>query len=173
MSTRSQTFVWEIGYLTTGDLSGVKLPSQREVLKCYFYFRKMLKFGRIASKDRALMLCVAFWEAAKFPSDVFQNIKKKFDGLLTKYEKLIIHKDRNTDTEIKKRISFQELLDTLFDITHYTTLKQKNYTEKKMFLFLHKKPGRPSNLTAAIFISAEDQTIFLSAYKKINQYQRK
>ena len=35
-----------------------------------------------------------------------------------------------------------------------------------MFLFLHKKPGRPSNLTAAIFISAEDETIFCRPIKK-------
>ena len=77
MYTQSQTLLWEIGYPITSDLRGAKFPSQREVLKCYFYHKKVLNFGRIASKDRALMLCIAFWEAAKFPSDVFQNMKKK------------------------------------------------------------------------------------------------
>ena len=166
MSTRSQTYVWEIGNLLMGNLSGAKLLSQREVLKCYFYQRQILNLSPKSSKNRALMQCIAFWDSAGFPSDVFQNIGKKFDTLMAKYKKLKILKNRDSDTEIMKRIDFQEQLDSLFDIAHYTTLKKSNYKEKQMFLLHHKKPGRPGNLPADVFISAEDETVFCRPIRK-------
>ena len=168
-NTRRLTKVWEIGH-PIEKLSGKKLPSQKEVLLCYFYNRQVLRYNCMESKKRALMQCIAFWESAAIPTDVFQHIAKKFDKLLEKYKNLKKSKARKWDIN---RIMFADQIEMIFDIAHNPTLENRKYTEKKEFVSFHRNPGRPGCLENFISISAHDEQIFSGEIKKsINKTEK-
>lgn len=156
------------------QISGAKLPSNRQTLQVFFYNMRFMcvKPNAKESAKLAVDAVMIFWQQARIPtSRAFYCI----DKLLQLYEtwktiqKHIPEKRSDAQKEIANK--FVERLDDLFDIAAANALQEIRIEEDKQFLIMQRQKGRPGCMAGV------DMNLFLrekrSSERKEKEQARK
>lgn len=132
-----------IGY-TTHQMTGSKLPSNRQVLEVMFYNMRFVDLSAKESAKLSIKAAQIFWQQARVP---LRKEDKCVEKLLKLYENWKnIQKtipEKRSDTLKKVVDIFVESLDDLFDIAAADALEKMKITEDIKFLKMQRQKGRP------------------------------
>lgn len=150
VSTRSKTDVWLIGQISPA-LTATKLPSIKEVLQLFFYYKLEKKINNNAAAESATQNVMALWDKASIPTRKKQHIKDKILKHFKQWQGLKKNKENKTkrsEAIRRKENTWQSQLDDLFDIAHSDALKNMKIEEDKKFLLAQRQNryGKIGNL---------------------------
>lgn len=141
-SSRQKEMVYLIGHMSH-QITGSKLPSNCQVLRCLFYNMRHVKLNIREAARLTIQEVVIFWEKAKIPTRQLYNCVIKLEKLYEEWRKLQRNANRLKSTTHNENVeAFKSILDDLFDIAHQDALKN-TIEEDKQFLLLQRKKGRP------------------------------
>lgn len=141
-SSRLREKIDFIGYCSH-DITGSKLPSNRQVLRVLFFNLRVVKLNLRESARLALQEVKIFWEKARIPTQEIKNSIKKAEALYNELRTLQKHANRTSEAHKAKILEFKSKLDDLFDIAHASALSTITIEEDKQFLNNQRKKGRP------------------------------
>lgn len=137
--TRKQVFL--VGKLKN-QITGLKLPSKRDILSVLFYNMRMVNLNLQESASLVIDECLIYWKKARIPthhrSDCIVKCKKLYEDL----RKLEKHKTRTSDLNKYRQKDFEESLNDLFDIAHADAIALIKIDEDRQFLIAQRKKGR-------------------------------
>jgi hypothetical protein len=139
--TRSKTDIWLVGSEET-EITGSKLPSNRQVLTKFSYHHKTLKMTIRDSSAAVITAVKVFWAKARIPIRQDQHCIGKTEQLFNRWAGLKKNSKRKTDTQRENETIFANELENLFDIAHADALNLIKIDEDKQFLLAQRKPGR-------------------------------
>ena len=116
------------------ELTGSKLPSNREVLGVVLH---RLKLKKTTLRDVTLAvtpMVTQFWDMARIPMIRKDNIVTNIEKLHREYELLKKGRHRRSEVQILKEKDFESVLDDLFDVAHGDALAMMTKQEDKEFL---------------------------------------
>ena len=149
-STRAETNCWLLGQVDKclddkwfglqkqDDQDGIiplafngkpKLPTKRQVLKLLMFYKKGTKMKTSSTGDIAEMVLnetYRYLKIANIPVMTRFFAKKKLLQIFDHYQKLSINKKRETETEKRKRVNFNEDLDKLLEDKEGQTLGRRS-----------------------------------------------
>lgn len=129
---------------TSHQISGAKLPSNRQVLQVFFYNMRFVQQDANASAKLALKAVLIFWEQARIP---VRDVYRCSDQILKLYKQWTTIKKRipskRSPAQIESAKKFQDSLDDLFDISPEDVFSRIRIEEDKQFLIKQKQKGRP------------------------------
>lgn len=148
--TRGSTEIWLVDN-EKEVLRGRQLPSNREVLECFYYQTRNLKKTDKQSILSVLRMCREFYEATNIPVIDESHAIKRFEKLLGKYRLLLKNKKRiNSESQADRESIFLVELNDLFDISHKANAKSLCDQETMQFLEAQRLPGREGRLDCEI-----------------------
>ena len=130
IQTRKASDIWLIGSATE-QITGMKLPTCRQVLALFFYNHKIKKMTLRESSRSAIREVLKLWAKTRIPNTEERNAIEKIEKLFDTWSKL---KKRQTETQKANENSFQLKLDTLFDIAHANAIALIKIEEDRLFL---------------------------------------
>lgn len=130
----------------TSQISGSKLPSNRQVLQVFFYNIRCVNLTVRESARLAIDETVIFWQKARIPTRDPQHCVAKLEAIYNEWRKLQKNCSRNSITQKTKETAFTEKLDELFDIAHANSLATMKIAEDREFLLSQRQKGRPGYL---------------------------
>lgn len=133
--------IYLIGY-PKDHLTGSKLPSKLDCLRVFFHHIKVAKLSIKESARLVIKECSVFWEKARIPVQKIINAEKKLLLLYNEWRTLSRHKARDSDGYKKKRESWKNSLNDLFDMAHVDALNLMKIEEDKQFLMRQRLKGR-------------------------------
>lgn len=125
------------------QITGSKLPCQRDVLSVLFYNMREVKLNLHDSASLVIDECLIFWKKARIPTQDRSDCIKKCKKLYENFKKLGKHKTRASISCRQKEKEFEDSLNNLFDIAHANALDIIKINEDKEFLLMQRKNGRP------------------------------
>lgn len=125
------------------QITGSKLPSQKNCLSVLFYNLRIVKLNLHESAALVVDECLIFWKKARIPTQDPSNIIKKLKKLYDDLRTLEKSKTRKSDLCRKRERDFEDKLNNLFDIAHANAINLMKVQEDKDFLQLQRKSGRP------------------------------
>lgn len=129
------------------QIVGAKLPSNRQVLKVFFYNIRFVKLSTKESANLAIDSVLIFWQQARIP---VRRRDKCIDKILQMYEDWRSYNKKKVDelsSGIKKKFdAFIDMLDDLFDIAAVDALTTMRNEEDKEFLKKQRQKGRPGSM---------------------------
>lgn len=128
------------------QITGAKLPSNRQVLAVLFYNIREVKLTVSESANLVIRECIIFWEKARIPTRALPNCVKKLVDLHHTWRELQKNSKKSNDIYKRREEDFQISLDNLFDIAHADALQLMKIEEDKIFLQNQREPGRPGCL---------------------------
>lgn len=132
-----------IGYVYH-QITGSKLPSNRQVLQVFFYNIRFVKLTAKLSAKLAIDAVKIFWQQARIP---FREDHKCVQKLLNLYErwKNIQRTRAEKRSKAQKELArvYFETLDDLFDIATSDVLETIKIAEDRAFLQMQRQKGRP------------------------------
>ena len=84
VSSRQKDKIFLIGYLSH-QITGSKLPSNKQVLRSLFYNKRQVK---LETKDAAIQEVILFWEKAKIHTKHLKDCIAKLEKLHEEWRKL-------------------------------------------------------------------------------------
>ena len=118
ISTRSKTVVWLIGQISP-VLAETKLPSTKEVLQLFFFYKFQKKLNNNAAADSTTQDLIVLWEKASIPTRKKQHVKqiilihfkqwqclKKNKENKTKRSEAIQRKENTWQTQLEELFAF-------------------------------------------------------------------
>jgi len=114
--SRKGTVFWMIG-TALGNISGHKLPSNRQVLSCFLFNHLVLGKAKRESAELAIDGVLSFWQKARVPTRQPVKCWSKLEKLYEKYTTLKKNKGRAGDVQRRNK-DFKSSLEDLFDIAH-------------------------------------------------------
>lgn len=133
------------------QITGAKLPSNRQVLSMLFYnIRFVDRNKKKDAKNSAKLVIDAakiFWQQARIPICEDHRCVEKLMGLYNVWKN--IRKTipaKRSDAQKKFAEIFSESLDDLFDIAAPNALNEMKITEDKLFLEMQRQKGRPGSM---------------------------
>lgn len=133
IQTRKASDIWLIGSATE-QITGMKLPTCRQVLALFFYNHKIKKMTLRESSRSAIREVLKLWAKARIPTTEERNAIEKIEKLFDTWSKLKKNSKRQTETQKANENSFQLKLDTLFDIAHANAMALIKIEEDRLFL---------------------------------------
>lgn len=128
------------------QITGAKLPSNRQVLAVLFFNIREVKLSVSESANLVVRECIIFWEKARIPTRAIPNCVKKLVDLHHAWRELQKNSKKTQDIYKHREKDFQNNLDNLFDIAHANALEWMKIEEDKIFLQKQREPGRPGCL---------------------------
>ena len=141
-ASRLREKIYLVGYCSH-DITGCKLPSNKQVLRVLFFNLRIVKLKLRESARLALQEVMIFWDKARIPTQEIKNSIKKVEALYNELRTLQKHATRTSEAHKTKVAEFESKLDDLFDIAHATALSTMTIEEDKQFLIHQRKKGRP------------------------------
>ena len=143
-TTRSETDLWLIGQMSD-SLPSNKLPSKREVMSLFYYYKKMTKqtvhdAAHLTNNDT-----LDVWVKAHIPTRLKKHVVQKVEDLFKEYDKLIKNKEnkaKRSETLRKKEEEWNQGLDNLFDIAHARAMEMMSIQEDREVLIAQRQTGR-------------------------------
>lgn len=139
---KSVFLIGEVHY----QITGAKLPSNRQVLAVLFFNIREVKLTISESANLVIRECIIFWEKARIPTKALPNCVKKLVDLYQVWRELQKNCKKTQDVYKRREENFQIDLDNLFDIAHADALTRIKIEEDKIFLEKQREPGRPGCL---------------------------
>lgn len=124
------------------QITGAKLPSNRQVLSVLFHNMREVKLNLAESAMIAVKECEIFWEKARIPTKPTHHSSKKLTDLYHRWKDLVKNKNRESNICRQRETEFESDLENLFDIAHEDALNLMKIEEDKMFLCNQRKKGR-------------------------------
>lgn len=128
------------------QITGAKLPSNRQVLAVLFFNIREVKLTVSESANLVIRECIIFWEKARIPTRAIPNCVKKLVDLHHAWRELQKNSKKKTLVYKRREEDFQNNLNNLFDIAHVDALERMKIEEDKIFLQKQREPGRPGCL---------------------------
>ena len=144
---RNYFFVSNVGYICN-QIVGAKLPSNRQVLRVFFY-NVGLRVVNLTAKESASLVIQEvkiFCQKARIPTRRNDHCIVKLLKLYDEWKSLQKNLTRNAGKQKEKRDLFEEIMDDLFGIAYSDALEQIKIEEDKNFLLLQRKKGRPGSM---------------------------
>lgn len=151
-TSKSLTTRSSLGSLSTIDLigrtshqiTGAKLPSNRQVLKVFFHNIRFVKLSSIDSARLAIKSAQVFWEQARIPTKYEARSVDKLLKIYDTWKKIqrTIPEKRVGATK-KFQDDFVDILDDLFDIAQANAMETMKIAEDQAFLKMQRQKGRP------------------------------
>ena len=135
---RSKTSIWLIGSEEV-EITGSKLPSNKQVLSVFFHHHKTLKKTIHKSAMVVVQMVATFWNKACIPVQPEHHAVSKLEKLREKWVKLKKNANRKTETQQQNETDFVDDLDNLFDIAHLDALNIIKIQEDKDFLLAQRE----------------------------------
>lgn len=124
------------------QITGAKLPSNRQVLAVLFFNIREVKLTVSESANLVIRECIIFWEKARIPTKTVPNCVKKLVDLYQVWRELQKNCKKPQDVYKRREEDFQMNLDNLFDIAHADALERIKIEEDRVFLQKQREPGR-------------------------------
>lgn len=129
------------------QILGAKLPSNRQVLKVFFYNMRFVKLSAKESAKLTIDAALIFWQQARIP---FRETHKCSSKLIKLYEDWKTYNKTKVEkmaTGLKEKYDdFIFNLDNLFDIAHADALTMIRNEEDKEFLKKQRQNGRQGSM---------------------------
>ena len=133
--------IWLVGGLIT-EITGSKLPSNRQVLGRFLYIHsKEKQTVHCSATTTARELCI-FWNKARIPMRQECHVINKIKDLHARWQSLKKNASRRTDCQQRKEDVFVNILDDLFDIAHSDAMTLIQLSEDRDFLVAQREKGR-------------------------------
>lgn len=133
--------VWLVGG-TIGQITGSKLPSNKQVLQRFFHLHKNDKKTIQESAINTAREILIVWEKAKIPTRQECHIINKIKQLHSTWQGLKKSASRRTEVQQGKEEAFVQNFDDLFDAAHADALTLINIDEDRQFLLAQREKGR-------------------------------
>lgn len=125
---------------TTHQITGAKLPSNKQVLQVFFYNMRFVKLSSKESAKITISAVIIFWQQARYEARCVEKLEKEYDTW-KKIQKTVPSK--RTPALQATVNTFIESLDDLFDIATSNALETIRIEEDKQFLIKQRQKGRP------------------------------
>lgn len=152
MQTRKDTSIYLVGH-QEAQISGSKLPSNRQVLSVFFWNHQSREFTIREASRITINEVFVFWAKAKIPTRAEPRCIDKLEDLVSKLHKLK-KTTRKTDTHKRNEEQFMDTLDDLFDIAHADALSMTKNDEDKAFLIAQREKGRRGSMIGVDVLDA-------------------
>ncbi|XP_054084426.1 uncharacterized protein LOC128921311 [Zeugodacus cucurbitae] len=132
------------------QITGAKLPSNKQVLQLLFYNIRFVYRQLRESAKLTINAVLIFWQQARIPTKDVARCVDKLESLYKLWQK--IQKtvpNKRSDAQKKIVEDFSAELDNLFDIAHRDALQNMRISEDKEFLILQRQKGRPGSMAGA------------------------
>lgn len=140
---------------TSHQITGAKLPSNRQVLQVMFYNIRFVGLNARPGAKLAVNAAEVYWHQARIP---IRGEQKCIDKLMKLYENWkVIQKtvpEKRSNAQKQSAETFVSSLDDLFDIAAANALETIKIEEDKMFLTMQREKGRPGCMAGV------DMTLF-------------
>lgn len=123
------------------QITGGKLPSNRQMLQMLFYNTKYAKFDTREGARLTVDAAIIFWQQARIPTRDRHKLVDKLEKLHNLYQS--IQKSLKKPTPHSKTNKFVSELDDLFDMAHANAMELMKIEEDKKFLLMQREKGRP------------------------------
>lgn len=125
------------------QITGAKLPSNRQVLQVFFYNKKIVKLETRESVRLAIDAALIFWNQARIPTRFHARC---VDKLVSMHKQWTLIRKTNPEkrSQAQKTVAaeFIDSLDDLFDIAADDALEIMRIEEDKQFLIMQRQKGR-------------------------------
>lgn len=144
---------------TSHQITGAKLPSNRQVLKVMFYNMRFVALKARESAKLAVNAAQIFWQQARIP---IRAEARCVDVLVKMYEKWKLMKKtvpaKRSAAQNQVVVTFVDSLDDLFDIAAADALVTIRIEEDKKFLLMQREKGRPGCMAGVdVVLSKREQ----------------
>lgn len=156
---------------TTHQITGAKLPSNRQVLQVFFHNLRFVKLDKYKSADLTIDSVLIFWKQAHIPTRGHNKCAEKLVALYQKLRNFGRTKpSRRSDGKVDEVQEFVDKLDDLFDIASANALEQMKIEEDKQFLEMQRLKGRPKSMIGVDMALYEREK--RSQIRKEKQFER-
>lgn len=163
---------------TSHQITGAKLPSNRQVLQVMFYNIRFVDRGKQKDAKKSARLAIdaakIFWQQARIP---MRENNRCLDVLMKLYNdwknirKTAPHKRSSNQTEFAEK--FIANLDDLFDIASVNALEEIKIVEDKEFLEMQRQKGRPGSMAGVDMVLHEKEKRYEQRREKEEMRKRK
>lgn len=160
VQSRSKDKIFLVGY-PIHQITGCKLPSNRQVLCVLFYNLRTVKLSVRESAKLTIREVFIFWGKARIPTKHEQDAITKLENLHAEWRTLQKDRMKTSKTAKNKCKQFVEKLDDLFDIGKQDALALMKSEEDRAFLVKQRQKGRPGCMTGVdlkLFRAEETKT---------------
>lgn len=133
--------VWLVGG-TIEQITGSKLPSNKQVLRRFFHCHCKEKKTIQDSATETTREILDFWEKARIPTRQECHIINKIKQLHSTWQGLKKAASRRTEVQQGKEDAFVQTFDDLFDVAHADALTLIKIEEDRQFLLFQREKGR-------------------------------
>lgn len=136
---------------TSHQITGAKLPSNRQVLQVMFYNMRFVDRGRQKDAKRSARLAIEaakiFWHQARIPIQEDHRCLERLMKLYNDWKNIRkTAPDKRSDAKIKAAEEYIGRLDDLFDIASPNALTEIKIAEDRQFLEMQRQKGRPGSM---------------------------
>lgn len=128
------------------QITGCKLPSNRQVLSTLFLNLRTVKLNLRESARLVIQEVMVFWEKARIPTKYEKDAITKVEKLYNEWKNHLKDKNKTGKSARNKIKEFELNMDNLFDIAHEDTLTMIKSEEDKKFLLKQRQDGRPGSM---------------------------
>ena len=143
--SRTKDKIFIIGY-PAHQITGCKLPSNRQVLATLFYTLRTVKLDLRDSARIIIQEVLVFWGKARIPTKHVKDAITKLEKLHAEWRNLQKDQYKKTETAKNKIKEFASKLDDIFDIAHQDALAMMKSEEDREFLLKQREKGRPGSM---------------------------
>ncbi|XP_073435251.1 uncharacterized protein [Dendrobates tinctorius] len=145
VQSRNKDKLFLVGY-PIHQITGCKLPSNRQVLCALFYNLRTVKLTVRESAKLTIREVFIFWGKARIPTKHEQDAITKLEKLHAEWRSLQKDRKKTSETAKNKFKQFVEKLNDLFDIAQQDALALLKLEEDKAFLVKQRQKGRPGSM---------------------------
>ncbi|XP_073443981.1 uncharacterized protein [Dendrobates tinctorius] len=145
VQNRNKDKLFLVGY-PIHQITGCKLPSNRQVLCALFYNLRTVKLTVRESAKLTIREVFIFWGKARIPTKHEQDAITKLEKLHAEWRSLQKDRKKTSETAKNKFKQFVEKLNDLFDIAQQDALALMKLEEDKAFLVKQRQKGRPGSM---------------------------
>lgn len=169
VQSRTKDKIFLVGY-PIHQITGCKLPSNRQVLCALFYNLRTVKLTLRDSAKLTIREVFIFWEKARLPTKHEQDAITKLEKLHAEWRTLQKDRKKTSETVRNKFKQFVEKFDDLFDIAQQDALALMKSEEDKAFLVKQRQKGRPGSLSGVdLKLSRAEEIKAQKELAKMNQ----
>ncbi|XP_050525104.1 uncharacterized protein LOC126896392 isoform X2 [Daktulosphaira vitifoliae] len=121
MATKLRINIYLVGN-ESNQITGGKLPSNRQVFLVFFYNLRVVKLNMRQSAHLAIKETIIFWVKARIPVRDTQHCVAKLENFYQKWRSVQKNRKSRTKWQVSLENQFSETLDDLFDIAHADAL---------------------------------------------------
>lgn len=153
------------------QIVGAKLPSNRQVLKLFFFHTRMCGLATRESARMVVKEVSMFWEKARLPIRYEARCIDAVEALYVKFRNLRKNPTSTSKNQVESEKKFTEELDNLFDIAS-ANAPIKNQ-EDRDFLMMQRKKGRQGCMIGVDSRLAAQEQRTADRIRKIETRKRK